>query len=159
MCYLIQNIKPYMSISTLKIIYHSLFHSIMSYGIMFWGNSSHSSVIFKIQKRVITIIMWYGYRGSCREVLKEFKILTLSSQYTFSLLLFFVNKRDYSVHHNINTRWKNNLHLPQISLAMYQMGVYYSGIKIFNDLPKAIKDITSKPKKFKIALKRYLLTI
>jgi hypothetical protein len=41
---------------------------------------------------------------------------------------------------------------------MYQKGVYYSGIKIFNSLLKAIKDISSKPKKFKIALKQYLLT-
>jgi len=41
---------------------------------------------------------------------------------------------------------------------MYQKGVYYSVIKIFNGLPKAIKDISSKSKKFKIALKHYLLT-
>jgi hypothetical protein len=41
---------------------------------------------------------------------------------------------------------------------MYQKGVYYSGIEIFNGLPKAIKDISSKLKKFKIALKHYLLT-
>jgi len=52
-CYLIRNIKPYLSISALKMIYHSLFHSIMSYGIMFWGKSPHSLVIFKMQKRVI----------------------------------------------------------------------------------------------------------
>jgi len=45
-CYLIQNIKPYLSISTLKIIYYSPFRSIVSYGIIFWGNSSHSSVMF-----------------------------------------------------------------------------------------------------------------
>jgi len=46
-CFLIQNIKPYLSLSALKMIYHFLFHSIMSYGIMFWGNSPHSPVIFK----------------------------------------------------------------------------------------------------------------
>ena len=34
-----------------------------------------------------------------------------------------------------------------LSLAMYQKGVYYSDIKIFNGLHKAIKDISSKPKK------------
>jgi hypothetical protein len=45
----------------------------MSYGIMFWGNSSHSSVIFKIQKGVIEIIMGFGYRKSCRELFKELK--------------------------------------------------------------------------------------
>jgi hypothetical protein len=41
---------------------------------------------------------------------------------------------------------------------MCQKGVYYSGMKIFNGLPKAIKDISSRPEKFKIALKHYLLT-
>ena len=106
-------IKPCLSISTLKIIYHSLFHSILSYGIMFWGNSSHSSVIFKMQKRVIRIIMGYVYRESCRALFKELKILTLSSQYIFSLLFFIVNNRDYfvsnSVYHNINTRQQQKL--------------------------------------------------
>jgi len=79
----------------------------------------------------------------------------------FSLLLF-VNIRDYfvsnSVHHNSNMRQKNNLCLPQVTLAMYQKGVYYSGIKIFNGLPNAIKDICCKPKKFKVTLKHFLHT-
>jgi len=29
----------------------------MTYGIIFWGNSTHSSKIFKIQKRAIRILM------------------------------------------------------------------------------------------------------
>ena len=77
---------------------------------MFWGNSSHSSVIFKMPIKVIRIIMGYGYRESCRDLFKELKILTLSSRHIFSLLLFVVNNRDYfvsdSVYHNINTRRK-----------------------------------------------------
>jgi hypothetical protein len=89
------------------------------------------------------------------------KIVTLS-QYIFSLLLFVFNNRDYfvsnSVYHNNNTRRNNDLHLPQVSLAMYQKGVYYSGIVIFNSLPRPIKNISSKPKKFKIALKHFLHT-
>jgi len=62
----------------------------MSYGIIFWGNSLHSSVISRMQKRVIRIILRCGYRESCRELFKELKILPLSSQYIFSLLLFIV---------------------------------------------------------------------
>jgi hypothetical protein len=53
---------------------------------------------------------------------------------------------------------KKDLHLPQLPLAMYQKGVYNSGIKILIGLPQAIKDISSKPKKVKIALKHYMLT-
>jgi len=100
----------------------------MSYGLMFWGNSPHISVFFKMQRRVIRIIMGYVYSETCRKLFKELKTLTLSSQYIFSLLLFVVNNRDYfvsnSVYHNINTRQKNYLHLPQVHLAMYQKGVY-----------------------------------
>jgi len=86
--------------------------------------------------------MGYGYRESCRELFKELKILTHSSQYIFSLLLFVVNNRDYfvsnSVYHNINARRKNDLHLPQVYLTMYQKGVYYSGIKIFTVFPRQL---------------------
>jgi len=40
---------------------------------------------------------------------------------------------------------------------MYQKGIYYS-VKIFNGLPKAIKNMSSKPKKFKIAVRHFLHT-
>jgi hypothetical protein len=40
--FMIRNIKPLVSIDTMKIIYHACFHSIMAYGIMFWGNSTHA---------------------------------------------------------------------------------------------------------------------
>ena len=39
---------------------------------------------------------------------------------------------------------------------MYQKGIIYSGIKICNGLSKAIKDISSKPKKLKISLNHIL---
>jgi len=109
-CYLIQNIKPYLSIPAMKMVYHSLFHSIMPYGIMFWGNSPYSPIIFKMQKRVLRILVGVGYRDSCRELFKELKILTLSSQYILSLLLFVIQNRGHfasnSSFHNINTRQK-----------------------------------------------------
>jgi hypothetical protein len=41
---------------------------------------------------------------------------------------------------------------------VWEGGFYIQGIKIFNGLPKAIKDISIKLKKFKIALKHILRT-
>ena len=53
------------------------------------------------------------YWKSCRELFKEWKILPLSSQYIFSLLLFSVNNMDYfvsnSVYYNNNARQRNRL--------------------------------------------------
>ena len=106
--------------------------------------------------------MGCGYRESCRKLFKELKILTFPSQYIFSLLLFVVHNEGYfapnNAYHKFNTRHKNDLHLPQASLTMYQRGVLYSGVKLFNILPKAIKDTSGNPRKFKVALKHYLLT-
>jgi len=63
-----------------------------------------------MQKSVIRIIVGYGYREFCRQLFEELKILTLSSQYIFYLLLFVINNKDYfvsnSVYRNINTRQK-----------------------------------------------------
>ena len=54
-CYKLQNAKTYMSTSSLKMIYYAFFHSAMSYGIMFWGNLSHSSMIFRLQERQLEL--------------------------------------------------------------------------------------------------------
>jgi hypothetical protein len=159
--FLIQNLKSHLSLFALKKVYHSLFHSVMSYSIIFGGNSPHSPVIFKMQKRVIRMLMRSRYTDSCRGLFKELKILTLASQYIFYLVLFVVfNKRYFaskSAFHNFNTRHKIDLHLPQVSLTKYQNGVFYTGIKVFSVLPRPIKHISSSPEKFKVALKHYLL--
>jgi hypothetical protein len=59
---------------------------------------------------------------------------------------------------NINTRHTNNLHLPRTHLSVYQKGVYYSGIKIYNSLPRNIKTHSDNPKTFKKAVKKHLYT-
>jgi hypothetical protein len=47
-CYAIRAIKPFMAPNVLRTVYFSYFHSVMSYGIIFWGNSHLSNNIFKI---------------------------------------------------------------------------------------------------------------
>jgi hypothetical protein len=47
-CYAIRYVKHLMSQDTMRIIFISCFHSILSYGIILWGNSAYSSNNFKI---------------------------------------------------------------------------------------------------------------
>ena len=49
-CFAFRSIKPFMSIEAMRLVYFSYFHSILSYGIIFCGNSVYSKYIFKIQK-------------------------------------------------------------------------------------------------------------
>ena len=144
-----------MSVSSLKVINYAFFHSVMSYGIIFCGNSSHSSIIFRIQKQAIRIMEGCGNRVSCRNLFKKLQILSLTSQYTrtLSFLMFVVQNKNMLLtnneNHNLDTRQRNNLHFPQANLTIYQKGAYYSGIKIFNNLPLEKKMLLVTKKKFK----------
>jgi hypothetical protein len=70
-CYIIRNAKTYMSVSALKVIYYAFFRSVMSYGIIFRGNSLHSSIIFRIQKKAIRIMEGCGNRVLGRNLFKK----------------------------------------------------------------------------------------
>ena len=147
-----------MSPEVLRMIYFSYFHSIMSYGIIFWGNSHHSNNIFKIQKRIIQTTN-SARNNTCRPLFKQLRILPLPSQYLFSLLVFVVNNKKLflpnSSIHNVNTRNNDNLHLPFMSLTLVQKGVAYSGFKIYNHLPLQIKNISHNITLFKSTLKKF----
>ena len=65
--------------------------------------------------------------------------------------LFLTNNKN----HNLDTRQRNNFYLCQANLTLYQKGVYYLGIEIFNNLPLEIKNVAGNQKKIKIALKNF----
>ena len=120
-----------MTQNVLRTVYFSYFHSVMSYGVIFWGNSHLSNNIFRIQKRIIRTITNKRKRDTCRNLYKELQILTFPSQYIFSLLLFVTKYRDLflsnSEIHDIDTRFNCNLRLPSTNLILVQKGVFYSG--------------------------------
>jgi hypothetical protein len=86
-CFAMRMVKPLLSQEALKIVYCSYFYSIMSYGIIFWVNSGHSNLIFRLQKKAIRIMMGLRGRESCRKYFKKLNIFTLKLQYIFSLSL------------------------------------------------------------------------
>jgi hypothetical protein len=122
--YAISSIKPFMSVAVLRSTYFLYVHSVISYGIIFWVNSSHSEEIFKIQKRIITNS---SKNASCQHLFKELNILPIQSQYIFSILLFVTKNKDQflfnSQVHKISSRQTSNLYLPSANLAIYQKGV------------------------------------
>jgi hypothetical protein len=106
--YSIRILSVFMTQESLKMIYFAYVHSVMSYGITFWGNSTYSNIIFKIQKRIVRISMKARNRESCHPLFRQLNILPLYSHYIFSLLLFVVkNLGIFSFNsdvHSINTR-------------------------------------------------------
>jgi len=95
-------------------------------------------------------------------IFKKLEISPLYSQYIFSLAIFVIkNKHLFSINYQIqsvHTRFKTNLHPPIANLTKFQKGVYYSGIKNFNNLPHNIKDLANEIKLFRNALERFLFS-
>jgi hypothetical protein len=54
-CFMLRSVKPYMTLSSLIMIYYSLFHSMLFYGIIFWGHATNSRKLFILQKRAIRL--------------------------------------------------------------------------------------------------------
>jgi hypothetical protein len=141
--YALRSIKPYIFQEVMKMVYYIYFHSTMSYGIISSENSIDSTKTFKMQKKEIRIIIGSKNRDSCRDLFKNLKILPFHSQYILSLLLFVVdNKSMYNLNsdtRNIKMRQKLNFHQHSANLSLYQKGIHFFSIKVFNSLPQSLK--------------------
>ena len=95
------------------------------------------------QKRMVRIMMGYRNRVSCRSLFKKLEILPLTSQYILLLMLFVIKNKHLFIlnteNHTKSTRQLNNLYHPITNLTVYQRGVHYMVIRIFNNLPPTLK--------------------
>ena len=140
-------------------IYYSYFHFVMTYGLLFWGNSPDSIKIFMLEQNIIRIMIGCRSRNSCRKLFSKLEIFPLPSQYIFSLLLFMIRNNQLLVNseiYHIDTRQHANFHQPSVNVTGYQKGVYYWDVKVFNKLPSCIKPEFDNPKKFKVVLQKFL---
>lgn len=145
--------------NTLRNVYFAYAHSLMSYGIIFWGNSQHSERIFRLQKKLIRVMSNSGFREGCRPLFKKLNILTLPSLFIYKTLLFlqknfeiFISKNHS---HNYQTRNRNTLQYPIHRTSLFEKSPYYTAVRFYNCLPLHIKSELPNPS-FKKVLYDYL---
>jgi len=82
------------------------------------------------------------------------------SQYILSLMMFIIkNKNQFTENseiHNIKTRQHTNLQQPTSNLTGYQPETFYSGVRVYNNLPSHTKQLSDDPKNFELQLKKFL---
>jgi hypothetical protein len=103
-CYAIRIVTPLMAEETLRMIYFAYVHSLLSYGIILWGNSPHSISVFKMQKRIFRIMTRSRYRDSCRQLFKKLGNLTI----LLSIYIFFnaiCCEKYASIHNQSRNPW------------------------------------------------------
>uniref|UniRef100_A0A8D8WTK6 Reverse transcriptase n=1 Tax=Cacopsylla melanoneura TaxID=428564 RepID=A0A8D8WTK6_9HEMI len=143
--------------------YHSYFHSLMSYAIVFWGFTNINPILI-LQKKAVRAVfgLWHWSNGqsvSCRPLFRKHKILTVYAQVILDTCLL-IHKLSPSLprHRNIHqhdTRNRNNIIVSRNMLM--DKSFLNQGITLYNKLPSGVREM--REEMFKSTLKDALLNL
>lgn len=146
-CFALTRLRPSLNHDNLKKAYYGYFHSLLTYGVEFWGNAAERDRAFKLQKRAIRIMSGMPWNYPARELFRQNKILTLASLYILNIAKHthqnidqFVRRADI---HGFNTRRRNDLEMPTHRLVKSSHSLRIMGPKVYNRIESEIKDVPS----------------
>lgn len=159
-CYALSLLSQTCSENIVISAYYANVYSLLTYGIIYWGNSVEVQTTFVLQKKCLRTIYRMHSRLSLRNVFKEKGFLTLTCIYILELCNFVKNNKKYftnlaSLRDNLRSQYKYNLKLPLVKNKMYDKSTYISDIRVFNHLPDALKMLDGIT--FKRHLKKWLV--
>lgn len=159
--FLLRKIALYVPIEISKIAYIGLFQSQLTYGVLIWGNSTEWNRIFLLQKMAIRAMTKNTSRVTCKPLFAELKILTFPALYIYHCLTYLKkNEQSFqkqSTTHSYVTRKSDQLVLPQYRLETTHRSFLYMAIKMYNHLPKKIKELPTN--RFNIEIKEMLIEL
>jgi hypothetical protein len=87
---MIKSLKEVLSPNLIRNIYFTKFQSLLRFGIIFWGGAGGelTTIIHKIKKQVIRLMVGVSARISCRHLFKELNILTSVSLYIMEVMCY-----------------------------------------------------------------------
>lgn len=158
-CYALSILADTCSQEAVITAYYANIYSLLTYGVIYWGNSTDVQSTFVLQKRCLRIIFRMNNRQSLRNIFKGQGFLTLTSIYIYELCNFVKSNKDYfttlaSQRDNLRSQYRYNLTLPLVKNKTYDKSTFISAIRVFNQLPNEIKMLDDV--KFKRNLKTWL---
>lgn len=159
-CYALKELKKVADSSTLLAAYYGYFHSVMRYGLIFWGAAGLGDV-FIMQKRAVRILANLKVGDSCRGSFRTLGVMTLPALFVYECVCFvYRNKHLFNnclADHAHDTRRKlYSYNYPLHRTTLFERGGFYQCLKMFNLLPDSIKSITPFMC-FKRTVKRHLM--
>ena len=147
-------------------MYVSLFHSVLRYGIIFWGAAPQCRLnrVLILQKKAIRIVANKEWNYHTEGLFRDLNILRLDKLYEFELCNFIyrtihITNRfaldSVSQIHSYNTRNRENIYLHPVHFNVVKGFVLNRGVSSFNALPVQLKHKAYKL--FKGELNRILL--
>ena len=143
--YSIKKIRSLCGFAAARSVYFAYFNSLMTYGLLFWGNAANSKRIFLLQKRALRSMYQVSPRTSCREYFNKARIMTMHSAFIYQCLMYArqhlketATRADI---HSHQTRGSSLLCIPRTRLAKVQKSYLYLSIKFYNLLPTTFKQL------------------
>lgn len=161
--YAMRQMRPYLDNTAMRMVYFALIHSILSYAIVLWGNSSKYLKVFYLQKAAVRIIDSAPYGTSCRFLFRKYEILPMPSVYIFETLLFIHrnvnNISTYGESHNYNTRIGEDLRVPYSRLKTTQLNkIDYNLYNKFMKYHRSVNVRSIGYREFHTLAKNFLVT-
>lgn len=153
--YAIYMLRKVVNQNALLSAYHAYVGSTLRYGIMFWGNATGRDIVFKAQKKCIRAICALQSTDSCKPHFISLKILTFPSLYIYELALDI--RKNLGKYPTLkSTRLASTLRAVSHRTVMFDKSPFCMGPKIYNKLPKDIKE-SKNLNVFKNQLKKFLI--
>lgn len=159
---------PVLPYNTKRMVYFSMFNSIVVYGITSWGAAYKTKIqeIQIIQNRAIKNLFCLNRRTPTKQIHEKNKILTINQQYHLRATLLIHNIKNNYIHnnshlpqvsdiHNINLRSANNIRVKKFYTVNFgKNSAIWNAVQLYNQVPKTLKKLNKKKfeKKFKIHL-------
>lgn len=145
--YMLRNLRSVLLEKELVSIYYAHIETHLRYGVILWGWSTESSEVFIAQKRAVRAIAGISQRVSCKSLFQRYNILTLPSLFIYEMSVYvFQNQGKFQLNRDncaVNTRNKNELHIPFVKYTTSSKSPNILGPRIFNLIPNNIKQCKS----------------
>ena len=164
------NIRRYLTIEHIRVIYYTMIYSRIKYGICAYGFAKKENMdkVQILQNKLLKVLLEMKWRTPTNELHNRLDILQVKDLFhqeisTFVYNYFQGNLPDgftgyyQTLNHSIGTRGNHNLIvIPRCKTELGKKTVKVLGSKIWNGLSKEIKDIRN-PKAFRKAIKNGIL--
>lgn len=148
--YVFANFAKIMDSSTLLMLYHALFHSVATYGIIAWGGAYQNSIgmLQSLQSKLLRIISKNTF------ITKNFPLNLQQSFHLEAILYNYPTLKTKYINSESKTR-KKSIPMPKINKKIINKDCYIIAIRIFNELPNDLKVIV-KLNSLKLKLKSWI---
>lgn len=156
----LKRLRQTVSLEAALTAYHGYVSSVLTYGLLLWGNSTDIERAFRLQKKCVRALDNAWSTDSCKPLFKKFGLLPLPCLYIRDACLLVKNYPNYFTFRNETTarhtraQYRNLLYQPPCNAYAYKKNCYFMCIRLYNMLPDDIK-LESK-KSFKNKLVKWL---